>query len=224
MNPALNPKMTFDVRRDLAPVTLAANMIHLFVINPSVPAKDLHELVALAKAKPGALNYSSPGIGSPQHVVMELFNRISGVRTTHIPYKGGAPAMMAVVSNEVQMMLITVSTGLPQVSAGKAKALAVLGPARIKNLPEVPTMAELGFQGLPTPWLGIFTSGKTPPAIVARLNAEFVKALRAPDLKAKLQEIGFEPIGSSAEEFNTFLRNEYQIYGRVIRDAGIQAE
>jgi tripartite-type tricarboxylate transporter receptor subunit TctC len=155
---------------------------------------------------------------------MELFNRISGIKTTHVAYKGGAPAMLAVTTNEVQMMLITVSTGLPQVTAGKARALAVLGPARVKGLPDVPTLTELGFQGLPTPWLGIFAPGKTPPAIVARLNAEFVKALQSPDLKAKLQNIGFEPIGSSSEEFATFLRNEYDLYGRVIREAGIQAE
>jgi tripartite-type tricarboxylate transporter receptor subunit TctC len=224
MNPALHPRMAFDIRRDLAPVTLAANMVHLFVVNPSVPAKDLRELAALARARPGAMNYSSPGSGSPQHVAMELFNRLDGIQTTHVAYKGGAPAMLAVVTNEVQMMLITVSTGLPQVTAGKAKALAVLGPARVKSLPDVPTMRELGIQGLPTPWLGIFAPGKTPPAVVARLNAEFVKALQAPDMKTKLQDIGFEPIGSSPEEFVTFLRNEYQVYGRVIREAGIQSE
>ena len=223
MNPALRT-MKFDVREDLAPVTLAANMIHLLAVNAALPAASLSQLVEHARKNPGSLNYSSPGSGSPQHVIMEMVARGGGFEATHVPYKGGAPAMMAVVANEVQMTLITVSTGLGQIRAGKARALAVLGPSRSASLPDVPTFAELGYKDLPTPWIGIFAPGKTPPPLLRRLNEEFLKALKSPDVRAKLEELGFQTIGSSAAEFRTFISSEHQLYSKVIREAGIKPE
>ena len=224
MNPSLHPNAKFDVKQDLAPVTLAANMLHVLIVNPTVPARDLAELIALAKAQPGKLNYSSTGTGGPQHILMELFKRAAGVNIVHIPYKGGAPATLAVLSNDAQMTFITVSTSLPHIKAGKVRVLAAVGKARSKILPEVPTFEEMGFKGLATPWLGILAPAKTPAPIIKRLNAEFVAALNSPQVRDKLEQQAFEVVASTPEAFARFIDDELALYGKLIRDVGIKAD
>lgn len=224
MNPGLHPNAKFDVKQDLAPVTLAANMLHVLIVNPTVPAHDLAELIALAKAQPGKLNYSSTGTGGPQHILMELFKRAAGVNIVHIPYKGGAPATLAVLSNDAQMTFITVSTSLPHIKAGKVRVLAAVGKARSKILPEVPTFEEMGFKGLATPWLGILAPAKTPAPIIKRLNAEFVAALNSPQVRDKLEQQAFEVVASTPEAFARFIDDELALYGKLIRDVGIKAD
>ena len=224
MNPGLHPNAKFDVKQDLAPVTLAANMLHVLIVNPTVPARDLAELIALAKAQPGKLNYSSTGTGGPQHILMELFKRAAGVNIVHIPYKGGAPATLAVLSNDAQMTFITVSTSLPHIKAGKVRVLAAVGKARSKILPEVPTFEEIGFKGLATPWLGILAPAKTPAPIIKRLNAEFVAALNSPQVRDKLEQQAFEVVASTPEAFARFIDDELALYGKLIRDVGIKAD
>lgn len=224
MNPGLHPNAKFDVKQDLAPVTLAANMLHVLIVNPTVPARDLAELIALAKAQPGKLNYSSTGTGGPQHILMELFKRAAGVNIVHIPYKGGAPATLAVLSNDAQMTFITVSTSLPHIKAGKVRVLAAVGKARSKILPEVPTFEEMGFKGLATPWLGILAPAKTPAPIIKRLNAEFVAALNSPQVRDKLEQQAFEVVASTPEAFARFIDDELALYGKLIRDVGIKAD
>ena len=224
MNPGLHPNAKFDVKQDLAPVTLAANMLHVLIVNPTVPAHDLAELIALAKAQPGKLNYSSTGTGGPQHILMELFKRAAGVNIVHIPYKGGAPATLAVLSNDAQMTFITVSTSLPHIKARKVRVLAAVGQVRSKILPEVPTFEETGFKGLATPWLGILAPAKTPAPIIKRLNAEFVAALNSPQVRDKLEQQAFEVVASTPEAFARFIDDELALYGKLIRDVGIKAD
>lgn len=224
MNPALYPNLKFDVKQDLAPVTLAANMLHVLIINPGVAARDLGELITLAKAQPGRLNYSSAGTGGPQHILMELFKRAAGVDIVHIPYKGGAPATLAVLANDAQMTFITVSTSLPHIKAGKVRVIAAVGRTRSKILPDVPTFEESGFKGLATPWLGILAPAKTPAPIIKRLNAEFVAALNAPQVREKLEQQAFEVVASSPEAFARFIDEELALYGKLIREVGIKAD
>ena len=224
MNPALYPNSKFDVKQDLAPVTLVANMLHVLIVNPSVLARDLAELTALAKAQPGRLNYSSTGTGGPQHILMELFKRAAGIDIVHVPYKGGAPATLAVLANDVQMTFITVSTSLPHIKAGKVRVIAAVGRERSKILPDVPTFAESGFKGLATPWLGILAPLKTPAVIVKRLNVEFVAALNSAQVREKLEQQAFEVVGSTPEAFGKFLDDELALYGKLIRDVGIKAD
>ena len=224
MNPALYPKIAYDVRADLAPITIAVNILHVFLVNPSVQARNVAEVIALAKAQDGKLNYASPGTGGPQHVSMEMLKRTAGVKIVHVPFKGGAPAMMAVMGNEVQMGLFAVSTSLPQIRAGKLRAVASLGDRRLKVLPDVPTMAEQGYEGFSTPWLGVFAPARTPQHILGRLHAEIIKALKSPDVREKLEQQGLEVVGSTSEAAAKLINEEYALYGKIIRESGIRAD
>jgi tripartite-type tricarboxylate transporter receptor subunit TctC len=225
MNPALYPSIAYDVRTDLTPIIRAVNVLHVFLVNSEVPVHNVAELVALAKSRPGKLNYASPGTGGPQHVGVELLKRGAGIDMVHVPYKGGAPAMIALLANEVQLGLFAVSTSLPQIRAGKLRAIAVLGERRLKVLPDVPTMAEQGYAGFTTPWLGVFAPGRTPPAIVARLHAELTKALGSPEVRDKLEQQGLEVAApNTSEAFAHLIDQEMALYGKVIRESGIKAE
>jgi len=224
MHPALYPSVSYDVKRDLAPVTLAVTLGNNFLVHPSVPARNVKELIALAKAQPGKLNYSSPGNGSPQHVSMEIFKRMAGVDIVHIPYKGGAPATTALLAGDVQMML-SGTTGLPHVKSGKLRAIATTGEKRSALLPEIPTVAESGVDGYTSiTWLGIFVPGGTPAPIVARLNAEFVKALSHPEVRKQLADRNFDAVASTPEAFARTIDADLALYGKVIREAGIKAD
>lgn len=224
INPALFPSVSFDVERDLAPITQAVAQGSMLLVHPDLPAKSVAELIALARAQPGKLNYASPGNGTPQHIGMELFNDLAGVRITHIPYKGGAPATTALVSGEVQMLL-SGTTGLPFVQSGKARVLATTGQARSSALPETPTVAESGLPGFQSViWLGFFAPARTPAPIIDRLNREFLKALALPELRAQLAARNFEVVGSSPAQFARLIHDDRAMYAQIVRKSGIKAD
>lgn len=223
INPSLFPQMSYDVSRDLAPITQAVSQSAMLLAHPSLPANNVRELIALAQAQPGKLNYASPGNGSPQHIGMELFNRIAKTNIVHIPYKGGAPALTALMAGEVH--LLQNGSSLQQVRGGKAKILATTGAQRSAALPDVPTVAESGLAGYTiTIWLGLFAPARTPAAIIARLNQEFVKALSAPDVVARLRDFNYDVVKSTPEEFARVIARDREEFGKVIREANIKAD
>ena len=222
-NPALYKSLDFDATKDLATVTLIAGVPHMLVVHPSVPANNVKELIALAKQKPGKLSYSSAGVGSPFQIAAELFKESAGVDIFHIPYKGGAPAIADVIGHHVDMTFANLVAVLPQAKADQVRALAVTGAKRSIAAPDVPTMAEAGLPGYEfTSWFGVLVPVKTPHAIVEKLNAEIVKALRSPEISARLSAEGAELIASTPEAFGQFLASETAKWSKVIRAAGIQ--
>jgi tripartite-type tricarboxylate transporter receptor subunit TctC len=221
-NPLLYKKMPFDVTRDLAPVVWGISLDNVLMVNPGLPVKTLGELIEFAKKNPGKLNYASAGNGSSQHLSIEILKKVAGINMTHVPYKGGGPALSSVASGETDVFLISASTALGFIKSGKVRPLAVGGKKRSPLLPDVPTFQEAGLQGYTSSgWLGIFTAGGTPRPVIDRLNAEFVKALAAPDVKEKLAKQGFEIVASSPDALQTLVRDEMATYRPIIRDANI---
>lgn len=221
INPALFPTMRFDVVKDLAPVALAVTQSSMLIAHPSLPANSVAELIALAKAQPGKLNWASPGNGSPQHIGMEQFTRMAGVRIAHIPYKGGAPATNALLAGEVQL-LISGTTGLPAVRGGKAKLLATTGPVRAVALPQTPTVDESGLKGyVLMNWQGIFAPAQTPAPAIRWLNTEIARALKSPDVMQVLRDKNYEVVAGSEEALGQELRQSLDQYAKVVKEAGI---
>jgi tripartite-type tricarboxylate transporter receptor subunit TctC len=222
-NPALYKNMEFDATKDFVPITLIAGVPHMLVVNPSVPAKNVKELIALAKQKPGKLNYSSAGIGSPFHIAAELFKETADVNIVHVPYKGGAPAILDAVGGQVDMSFANLVAVLPMVKSGQLRALAVTSAKRSSAAPDVPTMAEAGLPGYDfSSWFGVLAPAGTPHDIVVRLNKEIIKALKDPDVEKQLTEQGADLIASTPEEFDAYLKSETAKWGKVIHAAGIQ--
>ena len=225
VNPSLYRNVPYDVARDFAPVTVIAAVPNILVVNPAVPAQSLAELIAYAKANPGRLNFSSPGAGSGAHLAGELLKSSAGIDAVHVPYNGIAPATTAVVAGDVQMMFAGAPAALPQVSAGKVRALAVASPKRIAAAPALPTLDESGLPGFDvTSWYGIVVPAGTPPAIVERLQREIATALDRPDVRAKLAGLGAEPIGNSPGEFGAMIKSETIKWSKIVKDANIKAE
>ena len=223
--PALHAKLPYDPVRDFAPVTLLATSAFIMVVNPSVPAKSVQELIALAKARPGALNYASAGQGSSLHMTAEIFKLATGADLVHIAYKGSAPALTDLISGQVQIMFGTMPATLPQVKAGKLRALGVSGAKRSAAAPEVPTIAEAGVPGFEVlNWYGLVAPGKTPAAIVLQLNRELVKTLKSPEMIDALHAQGLEAAGGAPEKFGAFIKSEIAKYAKVVKAAGIRAE
>ncbi len=225
--PSLYKKLPYDSERDFAPVsTIAANLGTLLVVHPSVPANTLQEFIALTKKPDSKIAFSSPGIGNTLHLIGELFNARAGVKMLHVPYKGGAGAVAAVVSGEVQAMMAPPQLGLPHIRAGKLRALATTMPARLDVLPEVPTMAEAGVADMIADggWFGMLAPAATPSDIVARLHGEVAKALADPAVRERLAKIGFGPLIKSPAEFKPFVSEEIKKYAEMARIAGIQPE
>jgi tripartite-type tricarboxylate transporter receptor subunit TctC len=224
-NPALYRSLDFDATKDLATVTLVAGVPHMLVVHPSVPANNLKELIALAKAKPGKMSYSSAGVGSPFQIAAELFKESAGVDILHVPYKGGAPAVADVLGHHVDMTFANLVAVLPQAKNGQVRALAVTGAKRSSAAPDVPTMAEAGLPGYEfASWFGVLAPAATPPAIIKKLNTEIVKALRSPEISARLSEEGAELIAGSPEAFDVYLKSETAKWSKVIKAAGIQQD
>lgn len=224
MNPAL-VRTPYDPIRDFTPVSLVASAQYVMTIHPSVPARTLKEFVAYAKSNPGRINYASAGNGTPVHLAAELFKSVAGVNLTHIPYKGGGPAAAAVLSGESQLIFGSVTATMPQIKAGKLIALGVTGPARLPSAPEYATIAELGYPGFEvTSWYGVLGPARMPAAVVARLNAAILNALRVPDVREQMARQGLDPIGSSPAEFAAHLQRETTKWARVVKDAGIKAD
>ena len=218
-------KLAYDPVKDFTPISLMTNSGIALVINASVPAKNLKEFVAYAKAKPGGVNYGSAGGGTSSQLSGELFNQITGAKLVHIPYKGAGFALTGVVAGEVQAAFLSTTTASAQVKAGKLRALAVLSPKRFTAAPEIPTAAEQGYPGIDASvWFGLFAPAGTPRAIVMKINRDVVSGLKSPEAKRVLEAQGAEAVPTTPEEFGAFLKNEIAKWGRVIKEAGIKAQ
>jgi tripartite-type tricarboxylate transporter receptor subunit TctC len=224
VNPSVYSKMPYDTLNDLAPITLVATTALMPTVPSSLPVKSLKELVALAKQRPGELNYASSGNASAQHLATELFKKTVGIQMTHVPYKGGAPALVDLVAGQVQVMFCSPSA-MPYVKSGRLKVLAYGGAKRSSVLPQVPTIAESGYPGYEAvEWWGMYAAAKTPAAILTRLNTEIGKALGSPDVRQRLADIGFEATPTRVEEFDKFQRAEHAKWGKVARDSNIRVD
>jgi len=225
VNPSLHAKLSYDPIRDFAPVTLIASAPSVLVINPSLQATSVAEFTALAKANPGKLNYASNGNGSSAQLAAALYESMAGVRMVHVPYKGVAPALVDLMSGEVQLMFGTLVAILPHIKAGRLRALAVTGRNRSAPLPEVPTLAESGLPGYEAgSWYGILAPAGTPSAIVTRLNAEINAAIRQPEVRERLAAEGAEVIGGTPEEFAVHIRSELARMKKLVREGGLRVE
>jgi tripartite-type tricarboxylate transporter receptor subunit TctC len=218
-------KTPFDVTKDFAPITLAGVTPNLLVANPNVPFNDVKGLIAYAKANPGKLNYASTGNGSSNHLSFELFKSMTGTFVTHIPYKGSAPAVTDLIAGQVDVMFDNTPNVLPQVKAGKLKALGVSSKTRTPLAPEIPTVDEAGVPGYDVGvWFGVLTAAGTPPEIVNRLNAEMVKILTSPAIKERFGKQGVEVVASSPAQFSAHLKSEVARWKKVVDDAHIKAD
>ena len=225
INPHLLPKLSYDAVKDFIPVTELARVPNLLVTSPTVPARNVQELVALAKAKPGSLFYASPGNGSSGHLAGELFKSLAGVDIVHVPYKGAAESVQDLISGRVHMMFDTLAQGGALAKSGKLNALAVTSAQRHPSFPDFPTMSESGFPGWDTgPWFGLAVKAGTPDDIVRRLHSEGAKALASPAVRDRLVALGATPVGNTPEEFSAFIKLESSRWGRLVKDVGIKAE
>jgi tripartite-type tricarboxylate transporter receptor subunit TctC len=225
LNSVLFKKVPYDPVRDFAPITLTATAPNVLLVHPAVPAQSLAEFIALAKAKPGALSYGTPGIGTSPHLSMELLKSMAGIELQHVPYKGTAAAVTDVIGGQIAATFANALTAKPQVDAGRVRALAITGPRRIEALPGVPPVAEAGVPGYEAmQWYGLLAPAGTPAAIVARLNGEALKALRSAEMKERLAADGAEPLGGSPAEFAALILRELDKWTRVARAAGIDPQ
>ncbi|HEY6721438.1 MAG TPA: tripartite tricarboxylate transporter substrate binding protein [Burkholderiales bacterium] len=223
--PHLVAKLPYDPMRDFAPISLGVVFANVLVVHPSVPAKTLAEYVSLSNATPGGMPYGTSGVGSAGHLSGELFKLVAKVNLTHVPYKGGGPAMSDLLGGQVPSLFASAPTAVPQVKSGKIRALATTGPKRSASFPDVPTIAESGYPGYEaTNWYGLVAPAKTPKDIIERVNREFVKTLNAPDIREQLLSHGEEPTPTTPEEFGRFMQRELATWGKVVKEAGIQAE
>lgn len=225
INPSLYSKLPFDTVRDFAPITLVASAPLLLVVNPGAQANSVKELIALAKARPGQLNYANSGAGTTAHLAGELFKRMAGVDIVSIAYKGGGPAVIDLIAGNVQIYFSTVPAALPQVKAGRLRALAVTSSKRLNEIPEIPTVSESGLPGFEVvAWFGMFAPGKTPQPIVKKLNGEVVGILGMPDVREKMSGQGLIPGGNTSEELGVFLKAEIAKWSKLIKEANIRIE
>jgi tripartite-type tricarboxylate transporter receptor subunit TctC len=225
INPHMYAHVGYNPLTDFAPITRFGYGSLLLSVHPSVPATSVRELIALAKAKPGALNYGSPGNGSPPHLAAELFKRSAGIEATHVPFKGGGPMMQALLGGHVQYCLESLTAQLPHVRAGSLRALAISGAQRSPALPDVPTIAEAGVPGYEyVGWTGVAAPAATPRTIVERLQAEIAKIAATDEARNWFESNGTEPGIQSPQDFAAFIRADHTRLGKLIRDAGLRAE
>ncbi len=218
-------KLSFDPMKDLTPIGLVVTVPNVLVVGANVPANTVKELVALMKAKPEDFKYASSGIGSTQHIAGEGFDIAAGVKSVHIPYKGSAQAHLDIIAGNVQIMFDTTSSAMGQIKAGKFKALAVTTPQRSAELPNVPTLTEAGVSGSDmSTWYGVFVTAGTPPEVVARLQSELARIIKLPDVQAKLRSLGGEPGNLSVEQFSQLNRQEFERFGKLIKQANIKMQ
>jgi tripartite-type tricarboxylate transporter receptor subunit TctC len=225
INPSLHEKLPFDPIRDFAPITRLAALPHILVVHPTLPVKNVKELIALAKAKPGTLNYASSGVATSTHLATELFKHMTGTDMVQVPFKGGAPGMVGLLSGQVQLYFATISTALPHVKSGKVRALAVTTAKRSIVAPEYPTVAEAGVPGYEhASWIGLLAPARTPAGIVTRLQTESAKAVEHPDVKDHLLRDGLEPVGDTPQAFAAVIKSEVSKWRTVVKAAGIKPE
>jgi tripartite-type tricarboxylate transporter receptor subunit TctC len=224
-NPLLFPKVPYDTQRDFAPITMTAAVSHVLLVHPSLPAATVPELIAVAKTRPGQLNYASSGSGSAFHLGMELFKRMAGVDIVHVPFKGSALSVAAMLAGDVQMMLIGTATGMPLARSGKARAIAMAGARRSPAAPEVPTVAESGLPGYEiSSWFGAVVPAATPRGVVAKLHGDFSRALQSTDLRERLAPGGYEVIANTPDQFSRHMRAQSKRLAQIIRETGIKPE
>ncbi|MGZ5118419.1 MAG: tripartite tricarboxylate transporter substrate binding protein [Burkholderiales bacterium] len=222
---ALNPKLPYDPVKDYAPISHIASAPSIGVIHPGVPAKNLQELVAIARAKPEAISFGSAAVGSMGHLSGELINRMAGVRMQHVPYKGGGQAIIDVVAGQIPLVIIGMTPATPHVRAGRLRAIFTTGAKRSFAFPEVPTVAEQGFPGFAADaWYGLLAPARTPRPIVDKLHAEVVRIVKLRDAKDRLANVGFEIVGSTPEEFSKLIRDEIPKWNKVVREGAIRGE
>ncbi len=225
INPNLRKKLGYDPVKDFDAVSLIASAPLLVVVHPSLPVKSVKQLVALAKAQPGKINYASNGAGGSSHMAVELFKSMTGTSLVHIPYKGLSPALTELLSGEVQLMFSSAVSMLPQVKAGKLRAIAMTGARRSPAIPDIPTVAEAGIPGYETgSWYGIVAPAGTPRPAIDRLSREVIAIVHAPDITKRLEDEAIIPVGSTPEEFTTHIRNELARWAKVIKQSGIQLD
>jgi tripartite-type tricarboxylate transporter receptor subunit TctC len=222
---SLYRNLPFDPVADFAPVSLVAATPNVLVVHPSTAARTVKELIALAKARPGTLNFASAGNGSSSHLAGELFRVLAGAEIVHVPYRGAGPAMLDVLSGQVQLYFATLPAALPHVKSGKLAAVAVTSARRSPALPDLPTVAESGVPGYEaSTWYGVLAPARTPAGAIERLHGDIVRILAQPEFRERLQAQGFDLVGSSPEEFRAAIRSEIAKWSKVVRDAGIRAE
>jgi tripartite-type tricarboxylate transporter receptor subunit TctC len=224
-NPAVYKKLPYDAIKDFSPIILIASTPYVLTAHPSLPVKNVKELVALAKKRPGDLNYGSAGNGSTHHLSGELLNMMAGIKLIHVPYKGTTPALTGMLSGEVSVMFFTVVGIQPHAKSGKARALAVTTAGRASLMPELPTMTEVGYPGFEvTSWFGLLAPAGTPAAIVSRVNAESVKALALPDVSGALKKMGFDAVGGTPDQFAAHIKSEVERFTKLVKATGITVE
>jgi tripartite-type tricarboxylate transporter receptor subunit TctC len=226
VNPSLYSKLPYDPVKDFEPVARAVSALNVLVVHPSVPAKSVKELIAYAKANPGKLNYGSSGVGFADHLAGELFSSLAGVKMVHVPYKGGAPAMIELVGGNIQLIFATVSTALASMKAGRIRPLAITFAKRVDEFPDLPTVAESGVPGFAVDnWYGFQAPRGTPKPIVAKLHAEINRALGMADVKERLAGVGIFPFTlPTPEAYGDYIKSEIKKYAKVVKDAGVKAE
>jgi tripartite-type tricarboxylate transporter receptor subunit TctC len=225
VNPALYKKLRFDPIRDFAPVSLVVSSPQLLALHPSVAAKSVKELIALAKARPGQLNYGSAGTGTSPHLTFELFKSMAAIDVVHVPYKGTGPAITDLIGGQVQMMITGVVALMPHVKSGKLRAVGVTSAKRVPALPEVPTIAESGVAGFDvSSWFGVFLPAATPRAIVMKMNREIHRILENPEVRQRLIDQGADPASNTPEEFAAYVKSEMTRWGQVVRSTGARVD
>ena len=225
INPSLYGKLPYDAVRDFAPVTLIGSAPQLLIASMGLPANSVRELIALAAAKPGQLRYASGGNGSPSHLAMELFKSMARVDMVHVPYKGGDPVLVALLSGEMHLYFGNIRAMMPQVRASKLKALAVTSPKRSPAVPDIPTIAESGLPGYSMmAWWGLLAPGATSKAIVSQLQTEVARMLKEPALRDRLAAVGIDAAGSGPEEFGAYIRQEIKTWSKVVKEAGVHID
>jgi tripartite-type tricarboxylate transporter receptor subunit TctC len=225
INPHAYSRLGFDPVKDFAPITILAEVPNILEVHPSMPVKNVKELIALAKSKPGQINYASTGAGQSTHLSMELFKSMAHIDINHIPYKGSAPALVDLIGGHVTVMFDNMPTSLPHVRAGKLRAIAVSTAKRSFALPQLPTVAESGLPGFEVSvWFSVLAPAATPRDIVQKLNAVLVKALQSPDVKQRLAEQGAEPVGNTPEQFAATIQRDLAKWAKVVKDANVKLD
>jgi tripartite-type tricarboxylate transporter receptor subunit TctC len=225
VNATLMPKLPYDTMRDFTPITLAAVAPLVVEVNAQSPIRTLRELIDAARASKGKINYASAGPGNTSHLAVELFKMTVGVDMTHVPYKGSGPAITAILGREVDLMFDAIGSSLPQIQAGRFRALAVTTATRSPVLPGVPTVQEAGVPGFDVSvWYGVFAAAGTPQPIVQKLNAEFIRAMNVPEVKERVEALGYQVVGSTPAQLDAHVRSEITRWARVVKEAGVTVE
>ncbi len=225
INPSLQPKVPYDALRDFAPVSQTVSSQYVLSTHPSVPVKSVKEFIALAKARPGQLNYGSSGVGSANHLGGVLFQGMTETKLVHIPFKGAGPATIALMGGEIDFMFSSTTAAVAPVKLGRLRAIAVTGPKRFSEMPDIPTVSEAGVPGFViTGWFGVLAPAGTPREIINKLHAEIVKIVQHPAVKERFASLGTAPVGSSPEEFAAFLRAEIEKWSRVVKASGARPD